>query len=171
MYHIYGNSGNSLISYFATGHEKAPAQNVDKSTGNKAIRTGYQAIPRHHVKFVAIPKRRPAQTFLSTAGKFIIFNDQIAWYLLRREVRMEFSSSNVMAFVIRFCQSADAPIHVDKAKSQKLLYCCYGAVLAETNERLTDEHPKAWPYGPVFPRTFTDINKGRLTVGMARAFE
>lgn len=69
---------------------------------------------------------------------------------------MEFSSSNVMAFVIRFCQSADAPIHVDKAKSQKLLYCCYGAVLAETNERLTDEHPEAWPYGPVFPRTFTE---------------
>lgn len=88
-----------------------------------------------------------------------------------KEVRMEFRSSNVMAFIIRFCQSEEVPIHVDRTKAQKLLYCCYGAVLAATNERLTDEHPKAWPYGPVFPRTFNDIKKGRLTVDMAREFE
>ena len=84
---------------------------------------------------------------------------------------MEFRSSNVISFIIRFCQSEETPIHVDRTKAQKLLYCCYGAVLAETNERLTDEHPKAWPYGPVLPRTFNDIKKGRLTVDMAREFE
>ena len=31
------------------------------------------------------------------------------------------------------------------------MYCCYGVVLAKTGLRLTDEHPEAWQYGPVFP--------------------
>ena len=84
---------------------------------------------------------------------------------------MEFRSSIVMAYILYFCQTQNPPIPVDKTKAQKLLYCSYGAVLAETNERLTDEHPRAWPYGPVFPRTFNDIAKRRLTVGMAKDFE
>jgi len=84
---------------------------------------------------------------------------------------MEFSSSSVMAFVLWFCKNENPPIDVNTTKAQKLLYCCYGAVLARFNERLTDEHPKKWPFGPVFPRTFNDIKKGRLTVGMARQFE
>ena len=38
-------------------------------------------------------------------------------------------------------------------KLQKLLYVVYGTYLAMRGERLTDEHPQAWPYGPVFPTT------------------
>ncbi|MDO5530903.1 Panacea domain-containing protein [Sutterella sp.] len=86
---------------------------------------------------------------------------------------MEFRSSVVMAYVLYFCKivQRDSPIEVNNTKAQKLLYCCYGAVLAATDERLTDEHPRKWPYGPVFPRTFNDIKKGRLTVEMAQQFE
>ena len=84
---------------------------------------------------------------------------------------MEFRSSNVMAYILYFCKTQEPPIFVNSTKAQKLLYCCYGAVLAASNQRLTDEHPKAWMYGPVFPRTFNDINKNRLTVGIARQFE
>lgn len=84
---------------------------------------------------------------------------------------MEFRSSDVMAYILYFCRTTMPAISVNSTKAQKLLYCCYGAVLAERNERLTDEHPKAWPYGPVFPRTFNDINKHRLTVGMAVSFK
>ena len=81
---------------------------------------------------------------------------------------MEFRSSIVMAYILMYCQ--DNNIVANRTKAQKLLYCCYGAILAEFNERLTDEHPKAWMYGPVFPRTFNDINKKRLTVAMAEEF-
>ncbi len=38
-------------------------------------------------------------------------------------------------------------------KLQKLLYIVYGTSLAIYGERLVDEHPQAWPYGPVFPTT------------------
>lgn len=82
---------------------------------------------------------------------------------------MEFRSSEVMAYILYKAQKDEHPLN--KTQAQKVLYCCYGAVLAKYNERLTDEHPKAWPYGPVFPRTINDIDKQRLTVGMARAIE
>ncbi|MGN0091285.1 MAG: Panacea domain-containing protein [Alloprevotella sp.] len=36
-------------------------------------------------------------------------------------------------------------------KLQKLEYIVYGTYLSSTCERLTNEHPQAWPYGPVFP--------------------
>ena len=37
-------------------------------------------------------------------------------------------------------------------KLHKILYITYGLFLANFGSRLVDEHPKAWPYGPVFPR-------------------
>lgn len=42
---------------------------------------------------------------------------------------------------------------INMTKLQKLLYICYGVYLAVKGERLTNEHPQAWPYGPVFPTT------------------
>lgn len=81
---------------------------------------------------------------------------------------MEFRSSDVMAYILKYCN--DKGIQANKTKAQKLLYCCYGLYLAKFDKRLTDEHPKAWMYGPVFPRTFNDINKSRLTEEMAKSF-
>lgn len=81
---------------------------------------------------------------------------------------MEFVSSNVMAYIYEYCDAHSIPIN--RTKAQKLLYCCYGVVLAVHHERLTDETPKAWMYGPVFPRTYSDIKKKRLTSEMSREF-
>jgi uncharacterized phage-associated protein len=39
------------------------------------------------------------------------------------------------------------------------LYCAYGCFLAAYKKRLCDEHPRAWKYGPVFPRVFAYLNK------------
>lgn len=81
---------------------------------------------------------------------------------------MEFSSSSVMAYILYKGKKAGHPI--SKTQAQKLLYCCYGVVLAAFDERLTDEHPKAWPGGPLFPRTLSAINRHRLTTDMAEIF-
>lgn len=82
---------------------------------------------------------------------------------------MEFSSSSVMAYILYMGKQEN--IDINKTKAQKLLYCCYGIIMAAFDERLTNEHPRCWPFGPVFPRTFNDIEKHRLTVGMALDFE
>lgn len=53
-------------------------------------------------------------------------------------------------------------VSVNMTKIQKLLYIAYGIYLAVKNSRLTNEHPQAWPYGPVFPTTRNKLQKKDL---------
>lgn len=52
---------------------------------------------------------------------------------------------------------------INMTKLQKLLYIAYGTCLAVSDERLTNEHPQAWPYGPVFPTTRNKLLKKDLS--------
>ena len=80
----------------------------------------------------------------------------------------EFGSSYVIAYIL---YKADLDNHpINSTQAQQLLYCCYGLVMAAFDERLTDEHPKAWPSGPVFLRTLSDIRHRRVKVSMAKQF-
>ena len=47
-------------------------------------------------------------------------------------------------------------------KVQKMLYIIYGYFLAKENKQIFTETPKAWPYGPVFPRTRKRVDFGRV---------
>lgn len=57
----------------------------------------------------------------------------------------------------------DKRLGINMTKLQKLLYIAYGTYLAITGERLTNEHPQAWPYGPVFPTTRNKLLKKDLS--------
>ena len=48
-------------------------------------------------------------------------------------------------------------LSVNMTQIQKLMYIIYGTILVIHKERLTTEHPSAWPYGPVFPRVHKKI--------------
>lgn len=63
----------------------------------------------------------------------------------------ELDSRDVSAYILSYCR--DRGIDCNITKLQKLLYCSYGVFLAVLEARLTQEHPQAWPYGPVFPQT------------------
>lgn len=52
--------------------------------------------------------------------------------------------------------------YMNMTKVQKLLFISYGLFLAWRNCRLVDEHPQAWPYGPVFPTTRNKLLKVNL---------
>lgn len=44
---------------------------------------------------------------------------------------------------------------LNKTQMQKILFICYGLCLAKFDRPLfTDDEPRAWPFGPVFPRTY-----------------
>lgn len=45
---------------------------------------------------------------------------------------------------------------LNKTQMQKLLFICYGVALAANPDQpiFDDDSPKAWPFGPVFPRTY-----------------
>ena len=51
-------------------------------------------------------------------------------------------------------------IVLNVTKVQKILYIVYGYFLANYNHVLLSEQPKAWPYGPVFPRTRKKVDYG-----------
>ncbi len=69
-----------------------------------------------------------------------------------------FDSRDVAAYIAQECKKRD--ITYDNTKIQKLLYCVYGVMLAWKDERICNEFPRAWTYGPVFPKVFTWIRKG-----------
>jgi len=56
----------------------------------------------------------------------------------------------------------DKRADVNITKIQKLTYIAYGSYLAIFDARLIDEHPQAWPYGPVFPTTRKHLLKTDL---------
>lgn len=74
---------------------------------------------------------------------------------------MEYNSINVASYIYKSCIEKDFK-GINNTKIQKLLYCCYGSVLAVNNERLCDEYPRAWNYGPVFPKVYKFISKKNI---------
>lgn len=71
--------------------------------------------------------------------------------------KLEYPSIKVASYIANICE--EFGYHINNTKIQKLLYCCYGSVLAVLDQRLCDEYPRAWQYGPVYPRVFKYINK------------
>lgn len=69
----------------------------------------------------------------------------------------QFSSKDVAFYLI--AKANEERLGINVTKVQKLLYIIYGTYLRLYGERLLDEHPKAWPYGPVFPSTRKAILK------------
>lgn len=66
-------------------------------------------------------------------------------------------SLQVMAYIIERSQALN--ININVTKLQKLMYCCYGVLLAEADIRLSEESPEAWQYGPVFPKPLKLLKK------------
>ena len=58
--------------------------------------------------------------------------------------------SVAVAKAIRYSAKQNG-FNVNMTQINKLLYILYGTILVEKKQRLTTEHPSAWPYGPVFP--------------------
>ena len=53
-------------------------------------------------------------------------------------------------------------IVLNVTKVQKLLFIAYGYFLAHYNQQLFNEKPKAWPYGPVFPKTRKQVDYSKI---------
>lgn len=77
----------------------------------------------------------------------------------------KYSSIDVANYVVAYANEYKFGINL--TKMLKLTYFLYGAYLAYTGERLTDEHPVAWTYGPVFERARRYfMNRDLLDVSM-----
>lgn len=70
-------------------------------------------------------------------------------------------NSVIVAFYI-VAWANEHRVTINLTKTQKLLYIAYGANLILGGNRLCNEHPQAWPYGPVFPTTRNKLLKADL---------
>lgn len=67
---------------------------------------------------------------------------------------MELQSTNY-ARLIAWLAYKRHNVILGKTQLQKLLFISYGCTLARRGQKLfTDDTPKVWPFGPVFPRTY-----------------
>lgn len=62
-----------------------------------------------------------------------------------------YRSTDVAKYIV--AEANSRRVGINMTKMQKLLYIVYGTFLCVYEERLVDEYPQAWPYGPVFPST------------------
>lgn len=69
----------------------------------------------------------------------------------------QYRSTDIAEYLIAFANARN--IGINMTKVQKLLYITYGVYLRIHKERLLNEHPQAWPYGPVFPSTRNKLLK------------
>lgn len=83
---------------------------------------------------------------------YICFVDSMETY--------SYNSVTVAKLIVATANSKNLSINMTKV--QKLLYIAYGLFLAVKGARLTNEHPQAWPYGPVFPTTRNKLLKTDL---------
>lgn len=75
---------------------------------------------------------------------------------------MAYSSVTMARFIVAKANSAGYIINMTKL--QKLLFIVYGVALAISNEKIiNDECPQAWPYGPVFPRSRSELMEINLS--------
>lgn len=69
-----------------------------------------------------------------------------------------YASRDIAAYIAQNLQLQN--ISYNNTKIQKLLYCAYGIYLAKDFGRICDEYPRAWDFGPVFPKVFKYIYNG-----------
>lgn len=73
----------------------------------------------------------------------------------------KYDSVEVARYMMALANAKGMVLNVTKV--QKLLFIAYGYFLAKHNRVLIDEPPKAWPFGPVFPRTRKYVDYAKIT--------
>ena len=73
----------------------------------------------------------------------------------------KYNSVQVACYIVAMAN--ERSLGINMTKLQKLLYITYGTYLALYDQRLTNEHPQAWPYGPVFPTVRNRLLKRDLS--------
>lgn len=74
---------------------------------------------------------------------------------MANETFLPLDSLQAMTYIIKVCKQNGIELNITKL--QKLMFCCYGTVLAKYGDRLIDEYPAAWQYGPVFPEALRSV--------------
>ncbi|MDY5721688.1 MAG: DUF4065 domain-containing protein [Succinivibrio sp.] len=73
-------------------------------------------------------------------------------------------SRDIAAYIVKECERRN--YFVNFSKLQKLMFCIYGAVLANYQQKLFDDIPYATEWGPIFPKLYKISTKEYLADGI-----
>ena len=74
----------------------------------------------------------------------------------------KYTSFDVALFMMN--KAAEYKIIMNHTKVHKFMFILYSMYLISQGKRLTDESPKAWPYGPVFPTVKRKLERFNVNV-------
>lgn len=66
--------------------------------------------------------------------------------------------------LLRYLAFSRKRVVLNKTQVNKLLFMCYGTYCAKTSRRMFEESPKAWPFGPVFPKVYKTFDQKSLPI-------
>lgn len=66
--------------------------------------------------------------------------------------------------LLRYLSFNRKRVVLNKTQVNKLLFMCYGTYLARTSGKMFEEPPKAWPFGPVFPRVYKTFDQKSMPI-------
>ena len=77
-------------------------------------------------------------------------------------------TSTDYADLLRYLAFARQRTTLNNTQVNKLLFMCYGTYLAHSNQKLFEEAPKAWPFGPVFPKVYKTFGQKQMPVAIPK---
>ena len=98
--------------------------------------------------------------------------DNLPWENEVKETVVKVGLDSVLVAKALQWMACTHEVSLNGSQIQTILYNAYGVWLATKGERLFEEHPQVWQYGPVFPRAYKHLKKnvgdGKVEFDMLR---
>ena len=86
-------------------------------------------------------------------------DDNLPWENEVKETVVKVGLDSVVVAKALQWMACTHEVSLNGSQIQTILYNAYGVWLATKGERLFEEHPQVWQYGPVFPRAYKHLKK------------
>ena len=128
-------------------------------------------MPESPISIKAIMKRIQEDASLTSVP--VTDEEDLPWENEAKESVVKVGLDSVLVAKALQWMASTHDVSLNGSQIQTILYNAYGVWLATKGERLLEEHPQVWQYGPVFPRAYKHLKKnagnGQVEHDMLRA--
>ena len=135
-----------------SGEEKARREEAERR------RLRRSRMPESPISIKAIMKRIHEED-ASLPSVTSASEDLLPWESEVKETVVKVGLDSVLAAKALQWMACTHEVSLNSSQIQTILYNAYGVWLATKGERLFEEHPQVWQYGPVFPRAYKHLKK------------
>lgn len=115
-------------------------------------------MPESPISIKAIMKRIQEEEASLTSVP-VTDEEDLPWETEAKEPVVKVGLDSVLVAKALQWMACTHDVSLNGSQIQTILYNAYGVWLATKGERLLEEHPQVWQYGPVFPRAYKHLKK------------